>query len=216
MSKLRPAVSERVATLSQEARFALAGDPRLLWPSLEYGSPPRCRDFLHFPDMDRVQQRYELGPQHEEEETGVCFPLAAFTCAVEQSLNCVLVLDPHFDGVGVDALAPALASSLAKDIRLLTASGKRRRETLRRMLEEYRNMDRPRSARTQVFWSAILDNSSFPFLHDRFAIVDGALWHFGSTVGGGYRGLTAASGPWSEDDTQGKRFFDDCWRRLHA
>ena len=35
----------------------------------------------------------------------------------------------------------------------------------------------------EVLWKAALDKHIFPFLHDRFAIVDRDLWHFGSTVG---------------------------------
>ena len=77
-------------------------------------------------------------------------------------------------------------------------------------------MDRRGSESAEVYWSTKLDRHCFPFLHDRFAIVDNALWHFGSTVGGGHPGLTAASGPWPEYDSRGYRFFDDCWRTLHA
>lgn len=57
---------------------------------------------------------------------------------------------------------------------------------------------------------------SFPFLHDRFAIVDDDLWHFGSTVGGGHPGLTAASGPWPASDTRAVEFFDECWTICNA
>ena len=216
MRKLRPAVSETVGTLSQPGPLAPPGAARLRWPSIEYGQPARCRDLFHFPDMDRVENRHKWGVWHDDDRTGLYFPLVAFTSAVEQSQVCILVLDPHFDEVGVETLAPALASSLAKDIRLLTRGGKREREELRQTLEDFRNLDRTGPDRTQVLWSTRLDTDSFPFLHDRFAVVDGALWHFGSTVGGGYRGLTAASGPWPEGDTRGKRFFDECWRRLHA
>ena len=216
MSKLRPAASETVGTLSPQGRLTPPGVARLRWPSIEYGHPERCHDLFHFPDMDRVECRHKLGASHDDDKSGLYFPLVAFTSAVEQSLSCILVLDPHFDDVGVDALAPALASSLAKDIRLLTRGRKGEREELRQTLEDFRNLDRTGPDRTQVRWSTLLDSDSFPFLHDRFAVVDGALWHFGSTVGGGHRGLTAASGPWPEDDTWGKRFFDECWRRLHA
>ena len=67
-----------------------------------------------------------------------------------------------------------------------------------------------------VRWSTKLDKHSFPFLHDRFAIVDGALWHFGSNVGGGHPGLTAASGPWSASDTRAVEFFEECWSVCNA
>lgn len=188
----------------------------MLWPSVQYGRPIRPRDLLHFPDMHQLEHRHVVGARQDDDKPGLYLPLVAFTVAVEQSVNCILVLDPHFDEVGVDALAPALASSLAEDIRLLTGGGERERKEWRQTLENFRNLDRFGPHRTQVRWSTRLDKDSFPFLHDRFAVVDGALWHFGSTVGGGHRGLTAASGPWPEDQTRGKHFFDECWRRLHA
>ena len=206
MSKLQPSVSERIGTQQQPRSPA----PRLLWPSIDYRSRAKCRDLPHFPAADRVRQRRCEG------ERDIELTLVAFTSAVEHSLKCVLVLDPHFDEVGADALAPALAGSLAPDIRLLTGGRKHDCEKLRQTLEEFRNMDRPISKQAQVRWSTKLDKDRFPFLHDRFAIVDGALWHFGSTVGGGHSGLTAASGPWPENDAHGWQFFDKCWRELNA
>ena len=195
---------------------------RLRWPSIEDGNPPRCQDLFHFPEMYLVEKRHDLRQQHElrkwRDGKGrvVDLVLVAFMSAVARSENCVLLLDPFFDEDDVNPLAIALAESDATDIRLLTGAVKGDREQLRQTLQEYRNMDRLTTEKTRIFWSALLDTDCFPFLHDRFAIVDGALWHFGSTVGGGHAGLTAASGPWSESDAQGERFFRDCWRRLHA
>lgn len=34
--------------------------------------------------------------------------------------------------------------------------------------------------------------------HDRFALLDDEIWHFGSTVGGIYPGITAFSGGWQD------------------
>ena len=216
MSKLRPAA---VGTIDPSPRYgglALSSVPRLLWPSVEYGTQVRACDFVHFPDAHLVEHRNTVGGWQDHDEPRLYLSLIAFTSAVENSVSCILVLDPHFDKVGVDALAPAMESSSAKDIWLLTGGSKRESEEWRQTLEEYRNWDRAGSHRTQVRWSTRLDKNSFPFLHDRFAVVDGGLWHFGSTAGGGHRGLTAASGPWPEDDTRGKLFFEECWRRLHA
>ena len=216
MKKLRPAAVRTIDQSPRHGGLASSAVARLLWPSVEYGDPVRPRDFAHFPDGHLVQHRHTVGGRKEHNDSRWFLSLIAFTTAVEKSVSCILVLDPHFDKVGVDALAPAMESSWAKDIRLLTGGSKRENEEWRQTLEEYRNWDRARTHRTQVRWSTRLDKDSFPFLHDRFAVVDGSLWHFGSTVGGGHRGLTAASGPWSEDDTRGKLFFEECWRRLHA
>lgn len=37
-------------------------------------------------------------------------------------------------------------------------------------------------------------------IHDRFALVDGKVWHFGAKVCGMHSGLTALSGPWKDVD----------------
>ena len=216
MRKLRPAAVRTIDPSPRHGGFASSAVPRLLWPSVEYETRVRPCDFAHFPDAHLVEHRHTVGRCRDHDEPRVYLSLIAFTSAVEISVSRILVLDPHFDEVGVDALAPAMESSSAGDIRLLTGGSKRESEEWRQTLEEYRNWDRAGTHRTQVRWSTRLDKDSFPFLHDRFAVVDSALWHFGSTVGGGYRGLTAASGPWPENETRGKLFFEECWRRLHA
>ena len=83
-------------------------------------------------------------------------------------------------------------------------------------LTEYRNTNQSSSSAVEVRWMNSLDKHRYPHLHDRFAVVDGALWHFGSTVGGGHPGLTAATGPWPADQTCAKQFFEQCWNTSHA
>ena len=205
----RPSVSPTNHTQPQRGPSSPPSQAaQLRWPSV-------CDDLFHFPKMWQVKRRCkESGRWHDGDKTTLIFPLSAFTSAVKNSQKCILVLDPHFDKVGVDALLPALEAetSRATDIRLLTGSGKCEKEELRRLLELSRNTARTTSDQVEILWST----RKLSFLHDRFAVVDDDLWHFGSTVGGGHRGLTAASGPWPEGDTHGKRFFEECWRKYHA
>ena len=214
MSRLRPAVPEMIDSSLQKGRLAASVVPGLLWPTI--GELDRPYDLPHFPERYQVERRYKMGIHQNHDTPGLYRPLVAFTSAVKKSMVCILVLDPHFDEVGVDVLASAIESSSAEDIRLLTGGRKCERTKWREKLQSFRNHDRPSSSQAQVSLGALPDKNSFPYLHDRFAVVDSTLWHFGSTVGGGHRGLTAASGPWSEDDTQGRRFFDECWRILYA
>ena len=145
--------------------------------------------------------------------------LVAFAAVVEQAEVRILVLDPHFDTILVDALGPALASSRARDVRLLTSGSyvdRERREQLRRGLTQRLNLNQPYTPGFEVQWNVNLDRRSFPFLHDRFAVVDSDLWHFGSNVGGGHPGLTAASGPWSATAARAVEFFEECWSSCNA
>ena len=192
---------------------ALADPPRLLWPSVGYtnqGIGPHDR--TSFPEEHDIRLRHnDKVPQ---------IPLEAFQFAVLLAEVRVLILDPHFDEVGVTAIAPALgANQSVRDVRLLTGTGdtapQYRKET-RRSLRQSINADRTQPGEfVDIGWRAALDKTQYPFLHDRFAIVDGSLWHFGSTVGGGSRGLTAASGPWPAAATRAIDFFNQCWSR-HA
>ena len=184
-------------------------NPALVWPSISYSSIMQNCDLFHFPDRSLVTQRYG------SDEKVITLGLQLFQLAVKQAEACVLVLDLFFDEVGTRVLGPALEYTKAEDIRLLTGRGKigdERRMQLHRTLRKLRNMNAGSSSATEIYWTAGLSRGRFPYLHDRFAIVDGGLWHFGSTVGGGSRELTAASGPWPVGKTRAIEFFDECWR----
>ena len=187
--------------------------PRLLWPSIRYWERIENRDLSCFPTRELVNGRRKA---HGD---GIAVKLLAFEAAVMEALVRILVLDPHFDEIGARVLGPALSSSQASDVRLLTGGGdidREERERLRRELTQYLNLDQPTPRGFEVRWKANLEKRHFPFLHDRFAIVDGELWHFGSTVGGGCAGLTAASGPWSTSTTRAAEFFEECWESCSA
>ena len=186
-------------------------EPHLLWPSIKYEQRVESHDVSRFPSRENVQGRYTADVK--------VLKLVAFETAVMVAELCILVLDPHFDETGVNVLGPPLSLSQALDIRLLTGRGdieREERDRLQRGLTQYRNLNRVDARQVEVRWRATLDRHSFPFLHDRFAIVDEGLWHFGSTVGGGHRGLTAVSGPWPAAGTRATEFFDECWRSFNA
>ena len=184
--------------------------PQLLWPSIEFGSGIRNKDRFSFPERSEIHHRRDRARRND-----LILRLVAFEKAVKTALKHILVLDPHFDEIGANALCLGLIGSQAVDIRLLTRY-EQGKERLRRELTDAINSNRDTGLQVEVQWEDTLDRRSFPFLHDRFAIVDGSLWHFGSTVGGGHPSLTAASGPWPASQTRSKEFFEECWRACHA
>ena len=188
-------------------------EPQLLWPSIKYGQQVESQDVSCFPAMDYVRGR------HAASKTDTILKLVAFESALVQAEMHILVLDLHFDEIGANVLGPALSRTQSRDVRLLTSQSgvnAEKRKQLKKDLTKYLNRNRVGPHQVEVRWSATLDKRFFPFLHDRFAIVDGALWHFGSTVGGGHPGLTAASGPWPSTGTRAKEFFEECWRVCNA
>ena len=137
--------------------------------------------------------------------------LLAFDRAVVTACHRLLIMDRHFGEIGVKSLQRAFEKSQASDVRLLTGSV----DDLEKMCNDLKqriNLHRSGQKMVDVQWRNALQRSSYPFLHDRFAVVDDALWHFGATVGGGHPSLNAASGPWPAEKTGAVRFFDECWR----
>lgn len=49
-------------------------------------------------------------------------------------------------------------------------------------------------------------------IHDRFAIIDNELWHFGATVGGFVRDVNAVSRGWDAEAHGAVQFFDTVWK----
>lgn len=116
----------------------------------------------------------------------------------------VWILDPHFDGEGGYAVVrPALdlAYETRKqlDVRILT----------RRLgeLEAWMKKNRLHHAHVQrrQWWAG---------LHDRYALIDYELWHFGSTVGGGYPHLSSASRGWFNHAEAFSWLFENWWAKV--
>ena len=170
-------------------------------------------------DAPRFPSAADIYGRRDEIEAGRELGLRAFEKAVEGAEVHVLLLDHHFDKKGADILGGALMLSQVGDVRLLTGRGSLAdadRRELASALTQSCNEERHDNREVTVRWRATLSTDSFPFLHDRFAIVDADLWHFGATVGGGHPGLTAVSGPWSATATRAIDFFEECWRRNDA
>lgn len=54
--------------------------------------------------------------------------------------------------------------------------------------------------------------NKFNYIHDRFAIIDNELWHFGGTVGGFNSKLSAASRGWDAKKLNAIKFFNEVWQ----
>ena len=208
MSILRPPITNDPPEHPAPRLAAPTGAPRILWPSIAYGQRIHNHDSGRFPERSSITERYKWGGG------GKRLALTTFGAAVDRSYDHVLVLDLHFDEFGTRAFASALECSQARDIRFLTGGGDK--TEMKDLLTEHRNLNQSGSGTVEVRWRGSLDKRHYPYPHDRFAIVDGALWHFGSTVGGGHPGLTAATGPWSAGETNAKQFFEECWHASHA
>lgn len=151
-------------------------------------------------------------------------PLQKFSKAVADAQERVWIVDQYLlmpeEGKGSPAyrvdkiltwLPPWLAAS---DIRLLT---KRHQEVGENDLKKFQlrareisnhEARRGKECRIEVRMHLRRDRD---FIHDRFAIVDDELWHFGGTAGGFQADVSAASRGWRAADHGAIDFFEEIW-----
>jgi hypothetical protein len=105
---------------------------------------------------------------------------------------------------------------VANDIRFLTnALGDQAEQSAIRALFNERiakiNQSEPRRAGAAKIEIRFTLGRNFPYMHDRFAIIDHELWHFGATVGGLHHLVNAATRGWNAEAHDAVRFFNDAW-----
>jgi hypothetical protein len=118
-------------------------------------------------------------------------------------------MDTHFSKRGMIALRETLiqGTSMIRDLRVITAE--------KDGIEVFQDMkkalysDGRFSAAIKVGVALMVRNSP-PLIHDRFAVTDGELWHFGGTVSGEHK-LTAASRGWRAEDHRFVNAFNEAW-----
>lgn len=180
----------------------------ILWGCELGGSP-------HFPkDIAGVHERFYASDPR---------PLDTFRRAVIEAVERVLIMDDYFLlpdkgepeerlSIILDWLHPRLVAS---DIRILTKKHAEIDEELLQLFrdreEEINNNQARRGKRCSIQVNTRL-REGFNYVHDRFAIVDDELWHFGATVGGFHSSVNAATRGWSAADAGAIEFFDLAWQ----
>lgn len=193
--------------------------PQILWPTaLGYGDGGGSEsDSGAFPCLTAIKAR-----------RAACAPkaLTAFVDAVRTAQDRILVLDDYLfkaqEGQSLQSRYDQILSWLpdglvANDIRFLTnAHGDRVEQALILRLFSDRvkaiNQRTPRRAGMAQIEIRFSLGKEFPYVHDRFAIIDNELWHFGATVGGLHNLVNAATRGWDAEAHEGVRFFDDAWK----
>ena len=151
-------------------------------------------------------------------------PLQKFGKAVADAQERVWIVDEYLlmpnKGKGspadrVDKILTWLPLSLAaSDIRLLT---KRHQEVSEDDLNKFQQRARAisnhvarreKECRIEIRMHLTRECD---FIHDRFAIVDDELWHFGGTTGGFHAAVSAASWGWRAADHGAIEFFEEIW-----
>ncbi len=190
---------------------------RILWPTaLGYGEGGGS-DSVAFPRLTAIKARRAACPPEA---------LTAFVDAAWMALDRILVLDDFLfkaqEGQSNQSRYDQILSWLpdglvANEIRFLTnAHGDRAEQAAIRKLLSDRvqtiNQRAPRRAGVAKIEIRFSLGKEFPYVHDRFAIIDNELWHFGATVGGLHSLVNAATRGWDAVTHDAVRFFNDAWK----
>lgn len=181
----------------------------ILWGSQEGGQN-------HFPTSMAARER-----KHSDDPV----PLRKFGEAVAAAQERIWIVDEFLlmpeKGKGsaadrIDKILRWLHLSLAaSDIRLLTKQhrefGEDDLKKFQRRAREISNYEARRGKECCIEIRMHLTRD-YDFVHDRFAIVDDELWHFGGTARGFQASVSAASRGWRAVDHGAVDFFEEIWR----
>jgi len=183
-------------------------DKQIFWGAQNGGQ-------IFFPTVKDAYAR-----KHDSDPT----PLQEFCRAVSNAQERIWVVDEYLlmpdNGKGVPSkridqiLAWLPLSLIASDVRLLI---KQHQEVEDKDLKRFQqraqeiNDRRVRHSKNCCIDVRTHLTKKCDFIHDRFAIIDDELWHFGGTVGGFHSAVSAASRGWSAKDHGASIFFEAIW-----
>lgn len=191
-------------------------EPQILWPTFRGYGEHGGSDSASFPSLSAIKARHAAHPPE---------PLTAFVEAARIAQDRIFVLDDFLfkpkqgqsQQSRYDQILLWLRDGLvANDIRFLTnALGDQAEQSAIRALFNERiakiNQSEPRRAGAAKIEIRFTLGRNFPYMHDRFAIIDHELWHFGATVGGLHHLVNAATRGWNAEAHDAVRFFNDAW-----
>lgn len=194
-----------------EASTIVLTSPTLIWPSIPDTYDDSEFDRPAAPLYPLVTFRHDLLSDREDGVPGL--GCRALWSAIRSSSQ-ILIMDTHFSKRGMISLRETLTqgTSMIDDLRVITAE-KDCVQIFQGMKKALDGDGRLSSAKN--IGIAVMVRNSPPWLHDRFAVTDGELWHFGGTVSGEHK-LTAASRGWRADDHRFVDAFNEAWRILEG
>jgi len=187
-------------------RFVL----KLRWPSLD--------DSYSKIDLDRFPTRNEEWSRHSVGEFGAWSD--EFLTTVRKARDRVwlidgflLKLDERAKGSFLTVFGAVLSQTQADSIRLINSNKAGHVD----QIEQLRTLQDKRRAppRNEAFTIDVRlvreGRGEVRLPHDRFAIVDDELWHWGANVGGTHHEVNPYSRGWSAHDTGAAAYFERLW-----
>lgn len=177
-------------------------EPRLIWPSSKSVHGKRiASDFLFCPlDRDDIDARDDSN-----------YECCVFWQQVKNS-NKLLIFDKHLDVFAIESLGRVISDdSGLKVVKILCGKYLNDDGDFKIAVEALRLKAENEGVSLKLKCEL---TKFYPYPHDRFAVTDQELWHFGATVGGGYQGQTAVSRGWDDSQAQFSKFFERIFNEL--
>ena len=128
---------------------------------------------------------------------------------IRSSSEEMVFLDAFFDDFNLYRLLDVLGlrkSSNLLSVTVLTVGG-HSALTISRNEKDFRvRIGNLHNAKVQILR---LEKGNEGLVHDRFALIDNHIWHFGAAIGGMHDKIHAYSGPWDDVDMAFKALIDD-------
>lgn len=126
-------------------------------------------------------------------------PLQPFLDSIAEAKISRIIFDPHFDErVGIRSIWGYVRLNPDVDTKIIV--GKER---------VFRELSNWKASQDQSLAKCVQIKYSNLDFHDRFAVIDFELWHFGSTVGGAYPKFGAVTRGW--DGEEFRKVFNAIW-----
>jgi hypothetical protein len=186
--------------------------PQLLWPSIEHPTQVRERDSKRIPGMDLIEIRFN--ENSEREERNLLLSCKAFWETFRRS-RLVILFDRYSDKKLLRHLREELESKRPMPLENLivftgTIEKKINGSEAKRIQDILVKAKRP----LKFHYLDGMETKVIPYPHDRFAVTDGEFWHFGGSVGGAERCLTAVSRGWRAKDVGVEEFVKKAWSHV--
>lgn len=177
------------------------------------------------PDVSSNDRHGLFGFEEYQVKCPMFGPLSSlFVEAVQLAVKRVWIIDPYFLDFDIDRshlyeIEPAelyklLFETCTCDLRIIcspTISSKQQGQKLKLLLQAS-------TSRHQVHLASLPQikfiNKRVPDFHDRFAIIDDELWHFGANVAGTHKDVNCFSRGWPAFSTGARDLFEECWKSV--
>ena len=175
-----------------------------------YPNTKQATDLLSCPNLRDIKDRYREGEKN-------ALVLDSFTRTLRNASDKIWILDTYLhknfskNDVFESILKSIFINKAIIDVRFYLKS-KTNEEDIKEIVKFYNDLIREDRSNSRATTIALKFYDNLNYVHDRFAIVDDYLWHFGSDVGASLPSLHATSYGWNAEKLEITDFFEELWQ----